>query len=98
MRPYAASVLWLALQFAANGPEAAKDAYLKLGADRRALVRIGYAIVFENEYQFELGYMYTRPSMFVGANVKEADFPVRTLTNMRLGTYLRLTEMGGVAA
>ena len=63
-----ASVLWLALQLAINGPEAARQAYLKLGADRRALVRIGYAIVFENEYQFELGYSHTRPSMFVGVN------------------------------
>jgi len=98
MRPYAASVLWLALKLAVAGPEAARNAYLKLGADRRALVRIGYEIVFGSKYPFEAGYTYRRPGMFVEVDVKHGQFPVRTLTNMRLGTYLSLTEMGGVAA
>ncbi|WP_429562682.1 hypothetical protein [Paraburkholderia sp. MM6662-R1] len=98
MRPYAASVLWLALKLAVAGAEAARNAYLKLGADRRALVRIGYEIVFENKYPFEVGHRYRRPGMFVEVDMKQGQFPVRTLTNMRLHTYLRLTEMGEVAA
>ncbi|MDH6149341.1 MULTISPECIES: hypothetical protein [Paraburkholderia] len=98
MRPYAASVLWLALKLTVAGPEAAKDAYLKLSADRRALVRIGYEIVFESKYPFEVGYTYRRPRMFVEVDVKQGEFPVRTLANMRLGTYVRLTNMGEVAA
>jgi len=98
MRPYAASVLWLVMKLVVNGPEIAKNAYLKLSADRRALVRIGYAILFEDMYRFELGFTYRRPAMFFGADVKEGEFPVRVLSKMRLSTYLRLTEMGEVAA
>lgn len=98
MQPYVASVMWLASHFAVNGADCARAAYQKLGVERKALIQIGYEVVFLNLHRFEPRCAYIRPDMFVGVDVKEGEFPVRTLTNMRLGTYLRLTEMGGVAA
>lgn len=98
MRPYATSIMWLVVRFWEHGSEAAKTAYLKLGAERRAFVQIGYAIVFGNTYEFAPGYVYTRPEMFVGVGVRNGAFPVRTLANMRLATYRRVVEMGEVVA
>lgn len=96
MRPYTASVLWLEILFLEKGANAARHAYLKLGAERRALIKIGFHVVFESRYHPEPGYAYHRPEMFVGVAEKPGDFPVKTLVNMRLATYRRLIDMGQV--
>lgn len=96
MRPYTASVLWLEWLFLTKGADAARRAYLKLGAERKELIEIGFRVVFEGRYRPEPGYAYHRPEMFVGVAERPGDFPVKTLANMRLATYRRLIDMGKV--
>ncbi|CAJ0776279.1 hypothetical protein [Ralstonia chuxiongensis] len=96
MRPYTASALWLEILFLEKGADTARRAYLKLGAERKELIKIGFRVVFENRYRPEPGYAYHRPEMFVGVAEKPGDFPVKTLANMRLATYRRLIDMGKV--
>ncbi|WP_137911044.1 hypothetical protein [Ralstonia sp. 3PA37C10] len=96
VRPYTASVLWLEILFLEKGADVARRAYMKLGAERKELIQIGFQVAFQNRYRPEPGYAYHRPEMFVGVAEKPGDFPVKTLANMRLTTYRRLIDEGKV--
>lgn len=96
VRPYAASVLWFEWLFLTRGADAARRVYLKLGAERKDLIEVGFRIVFEGRYRPEPGLAYHRPEMFVGVAERPGDFPVKTLANMRLATYRRLIDEGKV--
>jgi hypothetical protein len=92
--PYVIGVQWLQLTFSLKGEDAARRAYLRLGAEQKDLIKVGFQIVFERRYQAKPGYAYHRPEMFVGVAKKASEFPVKILANMRVATYRRLIDEG----